>query len=110
MDAFLVLVVLALGLYVVRLALDELIPVRVPAAFNRLVTLAVGAGLAWMLDYSAFTAFGQDLRAAWMHPLMTGLVLVATGEFARAALDAIAHRDGDAAAPPAPPRRTARAA
>ncbi|HVM00267.1 MAG TPA: hypothetical protein VM324_13325 [Egibacteraceae bacterium] len=110
MYAFLVLVALALALSVVLQALDELVPVRAPAALTRTVAVAVGAGLAWMLGYSAFSAFGQELRAEWMHPVVTGLVLVALGEFARGVLDAVAHRS---AAPPlesAPTGRPARAA
>jgi hypothetical protein len=91
MDAFLVLVVLALGLSVVLQALGELIPFRAPAAVTRVIGVAVGAGLAWMLGYSAFASFGQELRAEWMHPVMTGLVLVAVGEFLRSIIDAIAH-------------------
>jgi hypothetical protein len=48
-----------------------------------------------MLGYSAFSAFGQTLRAEWMHPVMTGLALVAVGEFARSVVNAIAHRSGE---------------
>lgn len=110
MYAFLVLVALALGLSVVRQALDELAPVTVPASLTRVVTIAVAAGLAWMLGYSAFTAFGQELRAEWMHPVATGLVLVAIGEFARSILHAIAHRAETPAVPAVPAQRAARAA
>lgn len=95
MYAFLVLLALALGLSVVQQAIDELIPFRAPVALTRTVTIALGAGLAWMLGYSAFTAFGQDLRAEWMHPVFTGLVLVAIGEFSRSLVGAIAHRAGE---------------
>lgn len=95
MYAFLVLLALALGLSVVQQAIDELIPFRAPVALTRTVTIALGAGLAWMLGYSAFTAFGQDLRAEWMHPVFTGLVLVAIGEFSRSVVGAIAHRAGE---------------
>ena len=95
MYAFLVLVGLALGLYVVAQVLDEIVPFRTPAALTRTITVAIGAGLAWMLGYSAFAAFGQDLRAEWMHPVMTGLVLVAIGEFTRSLIAAVAHRAGE---------------
>ncbi len=95
MYAFLVLVGLALGLSVVQQVIDEIIPFRAPAALTRTVTVALGAGLAWMLGYSAFSAFGQELRAEWMHPLMTGLVLVAMGEFVRSLSAASAHRAGE---------------
>ena len=110
MYAFLVLVGLALGLYVVAQVLDEIIPFRAPAALTRTITVAVGAGLAWMLGYSAFSAFGQELRAEWMHPVMTGLVLVAMGEFVRSCVSAIAHRAGEPPVEAAPAPRSVRAA
>lgn len=110
MYAFLILVGLALGLSVVQQVLDEIIPFRAPAALTRTLTVALGAGLAWMLDYSAFTAFGQQLRAPWMHPVMTGLVLVALGEFVRSVVSAIAHRVGEPPVEAAPAPRTVRAA
>ena len=95
MYAFVVLVGLALGLFVVQQVLDEVIPFRAPAALTRTLAVVVGAGLSWMLGYSVFTAFGQELRAEWMHPVMTGLVLVAIGEFVRSVVSAIAHRAGE---------------
>jgi hypothetical protein len=110
MYAFLVLIALALGLFVVQQIVDELIPFKVPAALTRTMSVVLGAGLAWMLGYSVFTAFGQDLRAAWMHPVMTGLALVAVGEFARTIVSAIAHRAGEPPVETAPAPRTVRAA
>jgi len=110
MYAFLVLVALALGLSIVHQALDELVPFRTPAALTRTVAVAVGAGLAWMLGYSAFSAFGQDLRAEWMHPVMTGLVLVAFGEFTRSVVDALGRRPDERSPGTAPAPRAARAA
>jgi hypothetical protein len=110
MYAFLVLLALALGLSVVQQALDELIPFRAPLALTRTITVALGAGLAWLLGYSAFTAFGQDLRAEWMHPVFTGLVLVAIGEFARSVVSAVAHRAGEPPVEVAPGPRGVRAA
>lgn len=95
MFPFLVLVLLALGLSVLHQTLDELLPFRTPAALTRTLAVAIAAGLAWMLGYSAFTAFGQELRAEWMHPVMTGLVLIATGELVRSLIGAIAHRAGE---------------
>lgn len=108
MYAFLVLIALALGLSIARRAFDELLPV--PASISRLVALGAGAGLAWMLGYSAFAAFGQDLRAEWMHPVMTGVVLVATGEFVQSVVEAIGRRADGPAAPSASVPRAARAA
>ena len=95
MYAFVVLVGLALGLYVVGQVLDEIVPFRTPAALTRTITVAIGAGLSWLLGYSVFSAFGQELRFEWMHPLMTGLVLVAIGEFVRSVVAALAHRAGE---------------
>lgn len=110
MYAFLVLVILALGLTVIVQALDELLPVSAPAAWRHTIAVAIGAGLAWMLDYSAFAAFGQDLRAEWMHPVLTGLVLVAVGELVRGILDAVAHRPEEPRSEAVPSGRPARAA
>lgn len=103
MYAFLVLIGLALGLSVVQQALDELVPFRTPTALTRTLTVVIGIGVVWAIDYSAFTAFGQDLRAAWMHPVMTALVLVAIGDFARSIVNAIGHRAGE---PPVEARPT----
>ncbi|MPZ74429.1 MAG: hypothetical protein GEU74_14595 [Nitriliruptorales bacterium] len=110
MYAFLVLVGLALGLSVVHQVLDEVVPFRTPDALTRTITVAIGAALAWMLGYSVFSAFGQELRAAWMHPVMTGLVLVAIGEFTRSVIAALAHRAGEPPVETAPAPRTIRAA
>ena len=110
MYAFVVLVGLALGLSVVQLVLDEVIPFRAPAALSRTVAVAVGAGLSWMLGYSVLAAFGQDVRAEWMHPVMTGLVLVAVGEFLRSLVAAAAHRAGEPPVEAAPSPRVVRAA
>ena len=110
MYAFVVLVGLALGLYVVAQVLDEIVPLKTPAALTRTVTVAIGAGISWMLGYSVFSAFGQDLRSEWMHPLMTGLVLVAIGEFTRSVVAALAHRAGEPPVEAAPAPRTIRAA
>lgn len=94
MYAFVILIVLALSLVVAQRTFDELVPVKVPTPLTRTITVILAMGLAWLLDYSVFVAFGQDLRAAWMHPVATGLVLVAFGDFSRLIVDAIAHRAG----------------
>lgn len=109
MYAFVVFVGLALGLTVVMQVLDELLPLKVPAALTTALAVALAAGFAWALDYSVFTAFGQDLREAWMHPVATGLVLVGGGEFLRSLVRAVGHRTGE---PPVEvaPHRTVRAA
>lgn len=109
MYAFLVLVGLALSLSVLLQALDELIPFRAPVA-ARTFAVVVGTGLAWMLGYSAFSAFGQELRAEWMHPVMTGVVLVALGELVRSVVNAIAHRSGEPPPEAEPTGRSVRAA
>lgn len=105
MYAFVVFLGLALGLTVVMQVLDELLPVKAPAALTRTVGVVLAAGFAWMLDYSVFTAFGQDLRAAWMHPVVTGLALVGGAEFLRTLVLAISHRAGDAPVEVAPTAR-----
>jgi hypothetical protein len=95
MYAFVVFLGLALALTVVLQVLDELLPIKAPAALTRTVGVLLAAGMAWGLDYSVFTAFGQELRAEWMHPVATGLVLVGGGEFVRSVVGAIAHRAGE---------------
>ncbi|MCW2725271.1 MAG: hypothetical protein JWN35_2192 [Frankiales bacterium] len=95
MYAFVVFLGLALGLTVVMQVIDELVPLKVPAALTRTLAVAFAAGFAWALDYSVFTPFGQDLRAAWMHPVATGLVLVGGGEFVRSVVHVLGHRAGE---------------
>ncbi|MBV9484546.1 MAG: hypothetical protein JO246_00650 [Frankiaceae bacterium] len=84
MYAFVVFVGLALALAVVGEVLDEVLPVKAPKALT--TTLAVGIAIlvSWALDYSVFRAFGQGLRAEWMNPVATGVVLVGMGEAIRA--------------------------
>jgi hypothetical protein len=84
MYAFVVFVGLALALAVVGDVLDELLPVKAPKALGRTVTVAVAILGAWAINYSVFRAFGQPLRAEWMNPVVTGIVLVGAGEFVRA--------------------------
>jgi hypothetical protein len=107
MYAFVVFLGLALGLTVVMQVIDELLPVKAPAALTRTISVVLAAGFAWMLDYSVFTAFGTEFRAEWMHPVMTGLALVGGGEFVRSLVVAISHRSGDAPVEVAPLRRAA---
>ena len=95
MYAFVILIALALSLAVVQRTFDELVPIQAPAALTRTITVILAIAVAWLLDYSVFVAFGQDLRATWMHPVVTGLVLVAFGEFSRALVHAIARRAGE---------------
>lgn len=110
MYAFVILVALALGLSVLRRTLDEITPLPIPTAASPLVTLVAGVALAWGLDYSAFAAFDHELRAEWVHPLATGLVLVAFGELVRSLVTAIARRDSEPPAARTPARPAARAA
>ena len=105
MYAFVVFLGLALGLTVVMQVLDELVPVRLPAALTRTLAVAIAAGFAWALDYSVFTAFGQTLRASWMDPVATGLVLVGGGEFVRSVVHALGHRAGEPPVEVAPATR-----
>src|SRR5947208_12108621 len=84
MYAFVVFVGLALALAVVSGVLDEILPLKAPKALTTTATVVVAVLVAWALDYSVFRAFGQDLRAEWMNPVATGIVLVGAGEFLRA--------------------------
>jgi len=86
MYAFVVFVGLALALAVIGEVLDELLPVKAPKALTTTVTVGVAILVAWALDYSVFRAFGQPLRADWMNPVATGVVLVGMGEAIRAVL------------------------
>jgi hypothetical protein len=104
MYAFVVLLGLALALTVVLQVLDELLPFKAPAALTRTVGVALAIGLVWAMDWSVFAAFGQELRADWMHPVVTGLVLVGGGEFVRSMLSAVAHRTGEPPVEVAPSR------
>lgn len=85
----------ALALAVVHQTLNEVLPVKTPAALTCTVTVVIAALLAWGIDYSVFAAFEQGLRAHWRHPVMTGVVLIATGEFVRTIIAALAHRAGE---------------
>jgi hypothetical protein len=84
MYAFVVFVGLALALAVVGEVLNEVLPVKFPRALSTTVTVGVAILASWAIDYSVFRAFGQPLRATWMHPVATGVVLVGAGEFLRA--------------------------
>jgi hypothetical protein len=84
MYAFVVLVGLALALAVVGQVLDELLPVKAPKALATTLSVGLAVLVAWALDWSVFTAFGQPVRDAWMNPVATGVVLVGAGEFLRA--------------------------
>ncbi len=95
MYAFAILIVLALTLAVVQQTIDEIIPFKAPAALNRTAAVAIAAGFVWAIDYSVFTAFGQTLRADWMHPVLTGMVLVALGEVVRSVIAAVNARVGE---------------
>ena len=75
MYAFVVFVGLALALAVVSGVLDEVLPIKAPRALSTTMTVVVAILVAWALDYSVFRAFGQSLRAEWMNPVATGIVL-----------------------------------
>jgi len=84
MYAFMVFAVLALGLAVISDVLAEVVPVKIPNALKHTISLAIAMGVAWLLDYSVFQAFGQDLRSSWQGPVFTGIALVGGAEFLRA--------------------------
>lgn len=104
MYTFTIFIALTLALAVVHQTLDEVLPVRMPAALTRTVTVAIAALFAWGIDYSVFAAFGQPLRTEWMHPILTGVVLVGAGEFLRSIVQALAHRAGEPSVEVAPHR------
>lgn len=95
MYAFTIFIALTLALVVVHQTLDEVLPVKTPAALTRTVTVVIAALFAWGIGYSVFAAFDQPLRTEWMHPVMTGVVLIAAGEFIRSIVAALAHRAGE---------------
>lgn len=79
-----ILLGLGIGLGVAMGIVDELVPVKAPKALTRTVTAALAVGAAYALDYSVFTAFGQELRESWMHPVATGIVLVGIADLCHA--------------------------
>jgi hypothetical protein len=83
MYAFVVFAGLALALAVVGEVLNEILPVKTPKALTTSVSVGVAVLVSWALNYSVFRAFGQPLRAEWMNPVATGIVLVGMGEFMR---------------------------
>ncbi|HVU60296.1 MAG TPA: hypothetical protein VG899_14300 [Mycobacteriales bacterium] len=83
MYAFVVFAGLALALAVVGEVLGEILPVKTPKALTTTVSVGVAILVSWALNYSVFRAFGQPLRADWMNPVATGVVLVGMGEFIR---------------------------
>ncbi|HVT21019.1 MAG TPA: hypothetical protein VHE57_06500 [Mycobacteriales bacterium] len=86
MYAFVVFAGLALALATVGEVLNEVLPVKAPKALTTSVGVGIAILVAWALDYSVFRAFGQPLRAEWMNPVATGVVLVGMGEALRALL------------------------
>lgn len=92
MYAFVVFLGLTFGLAVLMEVRDEIVPVKTPAALSHTISVALAAGTCWALNYSVFTSFGQPLRAAWMHPVATGIALIGAGEFLRQLVNAIAGR------------------
>jgi hypothetical protein len=84
MYAFVVFAALALALAVVGDVLTEILPVKTPKALTHSVGVGIAILVSWALNYSVFRAFGQPLRAEWMNPVATGVVLVGMGEVVRA--------------------------
>ncbi|HVW82069.1 MAG TPA: hypothetical protein VHB69_14145 [Mycobacteriales bacterium] len=83
MYAFVVFAGLALALAVVGEVLNEILPVKAPKALTTSVSVGVAMLVSWALNYSVFRAFGQPLRAEWMNPVATGVVLVGMGQLIR---------------------------
>jgi hypothetical protein len=83
MYQLMVFVVLALGLAVISDVIAEVVPFTVPSALKHTVSLLIAMGVAWLLDYSVFQAFGQTLRSDWQDPVFTGIALVGGAELIR---------------------------
>lgn len=101
MYAFVILLGLGLGLGVAMEVVDELVPLKTPKALTRTVGAVIATLVAWGLDYSVFSAFGQPLREQWMHYVATGIVLVAVADIAtqlKAFVGGVARKTVDEAA------------
>lgn len=97
MYAVFVFLVLACSLGLIARSLDELTGSRLPKIMATTTAVALAIGLAWVAEYSVFEAFGQSLREAWMHPVLTGFALVAGAEVFTRLLDALPTRRSSAA-------------
>ncbi len=49
--------------------------VELPRPIRLLLAFLAGMGIAWAADYSMFAAWNIELRALWMGPVGTGLVI-----------------------------------
>ena len=101
MYAFVILLGLGLGLGVAMEVIDELVPLKTPKALTRTIFAALATFVAWGLGYSVFAAFGQELRAEWMHYVASGVVLVAVADIAtqlKAYVGGVARKTADQAA------------
>ena len=101
MYAFVILLGLGLGLGVAMEVIDELVPLKTPKALTRTIFAGIATLVVWGLDYSVFTAFGQDLRAEWMHWVASGIVLVAVADLTsqlKAFIGGVARKTVDEAA------------
>jgi hypothetical protein len=99
--AFVILLGLGLGLGVAMEVIDELVPLKTPKALTRTILAGLATLVAWGLDYSVFTAFGQELREPWMHFVASGIVLVAVADLATALKEyvgGVARKTNDQAA------------
>jgi hypothetical protein len=61
-----------------------------PRGIRLLLAFVAGILLTWATDYSAFAAWNQTFRAAWMGPVATGLALGGVAAFWHEVLDLIA--------------------
>jgi hypothetical protein len=99
--AFVILLGLGLGLGVAMEVVDELVPLKTPKALTRTIGAGIATLVVWGLNYSIFTAFGQPLRAQWMHYVATGIVLVAVADLTselKAFVGGVARKTVDEAA------------
>ncbi len=73
MYEFATVALLALALYKVMDLVGG--ATRVSPATRITLTILLGVGLTWLLDYNVYAAWGQGFRDAWMGVVGTGLTI-----------------------------------
>lgn len=75
---FAIVALLGLATYKVADFLFEMFGIDMSRAVRTFLTLGVGVAFTEILDYSVFRGWGVSLRATWMGPLWTGLMVGGT--------------------------------
>src|SRR5947209_8062281 len=73
MHEFATVVLLGLALYKVMGLVGELGHLSRPATIT--LTILLGVGLTWLLDYNVYAGWGQVFRKGWMGTVGTGFTL-----------------------------------